>query len=122
MSVLDPRKLSDDEIKRLSYLFDKLESKAREIGGASEKGQIEQLKPIIHEIDREIAKILNIPDLEVHYIQNTVEQLINRRISATGEVRRGAIRGEEEIIELEPEESNEDESQTALNDFFEENP
>ncbi|MCS7384835.1 MAG: N-6 DNA methylase, partial [archaeon GB-1867-097] len=39
MSVLDPRKLSEEEIKGLADLFDKLEVKAREIGGATEREQ-----------------------------------------------------------------------------------
>jgi hypothetical protein len=119
MPVLDPRKLNDDEVKRLAELFDKLESKAREIGGATERDQIEQLKPIIHEIDREIGKILGLSDLEVYAVQNAVDQLIERRIAGAGEVRRHAIRGEEEIPELE--ESDEEISnsnQTTLTEFL----
>jgi type I restriction-modification system DNA methylase subunit len=119
MPVLDPRKLNDDEVKRLAELFDKLESKAREIGGATERDQIEQLKPIIHEIDREIGKILGLSDLEVYAIQNAVDQLIERRIAGAREVRRHAIRGEEEIPELE--ESDEEISnnnQTTLTEFL----
>jgi len=118
MPVLDPRKLSHEEIKRLADLFDKLEAKAREIGGATERRQIEHLKPIIHEIDREIGGILGLSDLEVYAIQNAVNQLIERRIAGAGEVRRHAIRGEEEIPELE--ESKDDNSnQTTLTGFLE---
>lgn len=117
MPVLDPRKLSDEEIRRLAELFDKLEVKAREIGGATEREQIEQLKPIIHEIDREIGKILELPDLEVYAIQNAVDQLVKRRIAGAGEVRRHAIRGEEEIPELEEFNELENRHQTTLDSF-----
>lgn len=37
MPILDVRKLSGMQIHELAYLFDKLESEARRIGGASEK-------------------------------------------------------------------------------------
>ena len=117
MPVLDPRKLSEKEIKGLADLFDKLEVKAREIGGATEREQIEQLKPIIHEIDREIGKILELPDLEVYAIQNAVDQLVKRRIAGAGEVKRHAIRGEEEIPELEEFNELENRHQATLDSF-----
>ena len=117
MPVLDPRKLSEKEIKGLADLFDKLEVKAREIEGATEREQIEQLKPIIHEIDREIGKILELPDLEVYAIQNAVDQLVKRRIAGAGEVRRHAIRGEEEIPELEEFNELENRHQATLDSF-----
>ena len=118
MPVLDPRKLSDDEVKKLAELFDKLEAKAREIGGATGREHIEQLKPMIHEIDREIGKILGLSDFEVYAVQNAVDQMVERRIAGVRGVTRHAIRGEEEIPELEESES-EDEShrQLSLNDF-----
>jgi len=117
MPVLDTRKLSDEEVRKLANLFDKLEAKAGEIGGATEREQIEQLKPIIHEIDREIGKILELPDLEVYAIQNAVDQLVKRRIAGAGEVRRHAIRGEEEIPELEEFNELENRPQTTLDSF-----
>jgi len=119
MPVLDPRKLSDEEVERLSTLFDRLESKAREIGGATKREQIEELKPVIHEIDREIGNILGLSDLDIYEIQNTVDQLIERRIVASGKVKRHVIKGEEEIPELEESEENyENKSQLALNSFL----
>ena len=119
MPVLDPRKLKNEEIKRLANLFDKLEAKAREIGGATERRQIELLKPIIHEIDREIGKILGLSDFEVYAIQNAVDQMVERRIAGVRETRRHAIRGEEEIPELE--ETNEEvsgDNQATLTEFL----
>ena len=119
MPVLDPRKLSHKEIKRLANLFDKLEAKAREIGGATERGQIELLKPIIHKIDREIEKILRLSDLEVYAIQNAVDQMVERRVSGAREIRRHTITGEEEIPDLEENESDEiNDSQTVLDMFL----
>jgi len=118
MPVLDPRKLSDEEVRRLADLFDKLEAKAREIGGATEREQIVELKPIIHEIDREIGKILGLSDLDVYGIQNAVDQLIERRIAGAREVRRHTIRGEEEIPELEESDKPENRHQTTLDSFL----
>jgi len=118
MPVLDPRKLSDEEVKVLASLFDKLESKAREIGGATTKEQIEQLKPIINEIDRVIGYILGLSDFEIYEIQNTVDKLIERRIAGVRDVKRSAIRGEEEIPELENHENKPSNNQATLSDFF----
>ena len=118
MPVLDLRKISEEEIKGLADLFDKLEVKAREIGGATEREQIEQLKPIIHEIDREIGKILELPDLEIYAIQSAVDQLIERRIAGAGDVTRHAIRGEEEIPELEESDKPENGHQTTIDSFL----
>lgn len=108
MPVLDPRKLSDKENQKLAFLFDTLEAKAREIGGATKREQIEKLEPILYRIDEEIAKILDIEEKEIRQIQETVKELINRRVSAARSVKRSAIRGEEPIVEIEEAVSSED--------------
>jgi len=114
MPVLDPRKLSKEEIDKLAKLFDKLEAKARAIGGASEREQIERLKPIIYEIDKEIGKILGLSEFEVYEIERSVEQLIERRIAGAGGVRRSAIRGEE----VETNEERENNNQATLDEWL----
>lgn len=120
-AVLDPRKLDDEEVESLANLFDKLKAKARGIGGATEKKQIEELKPIIHEIDREIGKILRLSDLDVYEIQNAMEQLIKRRAASSEKVKRHIIKGEEEIPELKkPIDEQKDKAQLTLDSFLEE--
>ena len=100
MPVLDPRKLSKEEVDRLARLFDKLEAKARAIGGASEKEQIEKLEPIIYEIDKEIGEILGLSEFEVCEIEKMVEQLVERRVAGARRESRTIVKGEEEIPKL----------------------
>jgi len=96
MPILDVRKLDDSQIGKLATLFDKLESEARRIGGASRREQIEELKPVIYEIDRAIAEVLDLPEETVMLIENQVEMLIQRRIAGSGAERRESVRGEAE--------------------------
>ncbi|MEM3648866.1 MAG: N-6 DNA methylase, partial [Thermoproteota archaeon] len=74
--VLDVRKLNDMQVHELASLFDKLESEARRIGGASEKDQIEKLKPTIYEIDEAIAKLLGLPNEVIKLVESQVDMLI----------------------------------------------
>ncbi|MEM3964314.1 MAG: hypothetical protein QW584_01130 [Thermofilaceae archaeon] len=97
MPILDIRRLSEDQVKALSESFEKLENEARKIGGASEKEQIDKLKPIIYEIDNVIAKILGLPDVMVKSVQMQVDMLVERRIAGSKEERRGHVKGEAEL-------------------------
>ncbi len=81
MPILDIRKLNDEQLNTLAKLFDELERKAREIGGASSREQIEKLKPKIYEIDRAAAAILGIKDEDVENVQKQVELMVERRVS-----------------------------------------
>ena len=65
----------------LAKLFDELEYKARRIGGASTKEQIEQLKPKIYEIDRAVAKILGLSEEDVRNVEAQVDLMVERRVS-----------------------------------------
>ncbi|MEM2619627.1 MAG: N-6 DNA methylase, partial [Candidatus Hadarchaeales archaeon] len=82
MPILDVRKLNDKQLNSLAKLFDELELEARKIGGASTKEQIEQLKPKIYEIDRAIAKILDLKDEDVKKVEAQVDLMVERRVSA----------------------------------------
>lgn len=97
MPILDVRKLSDDQIKALSDKFEELERRARGIGGASEREQIEILKQAIYEIDKTIAKILKIPNTIVELVEKHVEILIERRITGSKEEKREHVKGETEL-------------------------
>ena len=81
MPVLDVRKLNDKQLNLLVKLFDELEREARKIGGASSREQIEKLKPKIYEIDRAVAKILDIKDEDVENVQRQVDLMVERRVS-----------------------------------------
>jgi hypothetical protein len=95
MPIIDVRKLSEDQTEVLAKKFDELEEEARKIGGASEKEQIEKLKPKIYEIDFEIGKILGIKEDQVKRIQENVEEMIKRRITGSKEPSPEVVKGEE---------------------------
>lgn len=96
MPILDVRRLSKGQTAELASLFDKLESESRRIGGASEKEQLAKLKPIVHEIDRTLAKLLDIPEEAVKIVEEQVDMLVERRVAGSKEERRESVRGESE--------------------------
>ena len=97
MPVPDVRNLSQKQRQLLARKFDELEVKTREIGGASEKKQIEQLRPKIHALDQAIASILNLTRKQVKGIQDMADFLIERRVSGAKEVRPGSVSGEYDL-------------------------
>jgi len=97
MPILDVRRLSDEQIKALAVKFNRLESEARRIGGASEREQLEKLKPVIYEVDRALAEILDIPEDIVKLVEDQVDMLVERRIAGSKEEKRESVRGETEI-------------------------
>ncbi|MEM2179116.1 MAG: N-6 DNA methylase [Candidatus Methanomethylicaceae archaeon] len=94
MPILDIRKLSESQIKELAKKFNELENETRKIGGASEKEEIEKIKPKIYEIDKLIGEILDLKLEEIKDIEKTTELLIERRISGAKEPRPELIEGE----------------------------
>jgi hypothetical protein len=82
MPVPDVRKLNDKQLSLLARLFDGLERGAREIGGASRREEIEKLKPKIYEIDRAVAALLGIKDEDVKNVEEQVDLMVERRVSA----------------------------------------
>jgi type I restriction-modification system DNA methylase subunit len=96
MPVLDVRRLSNQQLESLASLFDKLEAEARRIGGASEREQVELLKPAINEIDRAVAEILGMPEAMVELVQKQVDMLIERRVAGSKEESIQSVRGESE--------------------------
>ena len=98
MPVPDVRRLSDDKVEELAEKFNRLEEEARRIGGASERGQIERLKPIIYEIDNAVAEVLRIPELTKQIIEMQVDMLVERRVTGSKEERREHVKGEVESV------------------------
>jgi len=116
--ILDVKKLPRDKVERLAQLFDKLEEKARKLGGADSvenvfgselakeltgkevKSGIEGLfNTIIKEIDYEIARILGLED-SVEAIRSLVIDMMRRRLARAGEAKNSAIKGSEEVTDL----------------------
>jgi hypothetical protein len=82
MPVPDVRKLNDKQLSPLTRLFDGLERGAREIGGASGREHVEKLKPKIYEIDRAVATLLGVKDEDVKNVEDHVDLMVERRVSA----------------------------------------
>ena len=100
MPVLDVRKLSDQQITHLSGLFDKLERAARLLGGAVEKEQVDNLRPVIMEIDSVIGGLLGLSEKQVKQVQETVATLVKRRLAGVKEPRPETLKGEEKVKRL----------------------
>lgn len=64
-----------------------MEREARKIDGASIRKQIEKLKPKTYNIDRVVAEILSIKDVDVENIQKQVKLMVERRASAANRAR-----------------------------------
>jgi type I restriction-modification system DNA methylase subunit len=117
--ILDVKKLPREEIEKLAQLFDKLEAKARDLGGADTlenvfgseiakeltgrsdiKSGVDGLfNTVIKEIDNEISRILGIENL-VENIRTIVLDLAERRLSRAEEAKKEAIKGSEEFVEI----------------------
>ncbi|MEM3403760.1 MAG: N-6 DNA methylase [Nitrososphaeria archaeon] len=96
MPVLDVRKLREDQVKLLAQKFEELENEARKIGGASKKENVKKLMPKIHEIDKIIGAIIRLKPEEIKEIEDTVENLIERRTSRAKEAIPESVKGEKE--------------------------
>jgi len=142
--ILDAKKLPRETVERLAQLFDKLEAEARKLGGAdtaesifgSELAKVLTRKKdvkanviglystTIKEIDYEIARILEMEHL-IKVIRALVLELIRRRLSRASEAKREAIKGSEEVPEIEKPKKRAKQSKVKeiirkLTEFFEE--
>jgi len=140
--ILDVKKLSRKDIEELANLFDKLESEARNLGGADEvenvfgselakeltgrediKGKIEGIfNTVIKEIDGKIADILEVEAL-VESIRTMVVELARRRLSRAAEAKPSALKGSEELLykpksKHKKKRSDKATSSTRLTDFI----
>ncbi len=91
MPIINIKKLDYEDKEKLAQLFDKLEKKARKLAktGLSKLDIIRNLKPEFHEIDKEIAKILNL-NIDLELLWNTAWEMMERRIiGARGPTRPG---------------------------------
>jgi type I restriction-modification system DNA methylase subunit len=118
--ILDVKKLPRGDLEKLAQLFDKLETETRKLGGADRvesvfgselakeltgrsdvrEGITGLFNTVIKDIDHEVERILGLEDI-VESARAMVLEMARRRLSRAGEARRGAIRGSEEIPEIE---------------------
>ena len=94
--MLDCNKISDEQSKELSELFDKLESETRLIGEAETQESLARLQPTIDEIDLKIAEILGLKAALVERIREIVKFFCERRVARTEKASPESVKGEEE--------------------------
>jgi len=95
--VIDPRALDEEALRELAALFDKLERRARELGGADRRENIMELwDTVIAEIDYKVAEILGLPEALADMARQLAKTMMERRLARAEEARPGAIKGEEE--------------------------
>jgi hypothetical protein len=95
MPVIDVKKLTADQIRVLGSVFDKLEGKAREIGGAHTQKNMNALEPVFDEIDEKTAELLSLSGDYLAKVKNISKILKQRRLSIAEEAKPEAITGEE---------------------------
>ena len=123
MPVIDPRKLKQEDLKCLAKLFDELETKARELGGADTYKNIMRLwDEEIAKIDIKIAEILGLPEVFADMARQLAQTMMERRLARTKEARPSALKGTEESpikSRKKKKRSTDDESkQSRLTDFM----
>ena len=95
--VIDPRALDEEALRELAALFDRLELRARELGGADRRESIMELwDTVIAEIDYKVAEILGLPEALADMARQLAKSMMERRLARAGEARPGALRGAEE--------------------------
>lgn len=96
LPCIDMRRISKKDLSNMAKLFDELESRARDIGGADTRENFVRLwDTIIKKIDFEVARIFQLPKSVVGTIRANVMALMERRLSRAEVARPEAIRGEE---------------------------
>ncbi|MEM4592994.1 MAG: TaqI-like C-terminal specificity domain-containing protein [Sulfolobales archaeon] len=96
MPILDVRRRSEDDLKPLASLFNKLEAEARKLGGAEKRENIEKLwDTVIKEIDEEVARILELPREMADAAKALSKTMMKRRLARAEEAKPEVIKGEE---------------------------
>lgn len=104
MPILDIRKLGQDDVEDLAYLFDELESECRRLGGLVHMGRggaertmrvIRNLKPLVQSMDEQLARILRLDQKVVKHMRYVTTLLRERRLSRIGEAKPETVVGDE---------------------------
>jgi len=97
--IINPKVLDEDVLKELAALFDKLEQRARELGGADKRENILQLwDTVIAEIDTKVAEILELPEALADMARELAKMMMERRLARAGKARPSALRGTKEPL------------------------
>jgi hypothetical protein len=64
-------------------LFEELEEKTRQLGGADRRAQLDTLAPMFDAIDAKLAETIGLPQQLLQHTQELVRTLAQRRISRT---------------------------------------
>ncbi|MHA2069568.1 MAG: Eco57I restriction-modification methylase domain-containing protein, partial [Candidatus Thorarchaeota archaeon] len=76
--IIDPAKMTRQHAITLGRLFDKLEIASREIGGAHTKGKLEQLDPIVEEIDAMVVLVFKLRNEVIGDVRNMLRIMAER--------------------------------------------
>ena len=93
---LDVGKLTLEQVHALSTLYERLESKAREVGGVNTQENLEKINPIINDIDTQISSIIGLEQTYLDGIRRVAKILYERRVSRAEKPIPESIKGEEE--------------------------
>lgn len=119
--ILDIKKLPKDVVEELAKFFDKLEEKARALGGAhaaenvfgselateitgkkAKEGIDGLFNTVIKEIDYRIGEILGFSKEDVDILRGLVVYMIKRRVARAGKAKPEALKGEETSVLRSP--------------------
>jgi type I restriction-modification system DNA methylase subunit len=98
--VPDVQKLDHDSVDRLATLFDALEEKTRELGGADKLELLEGLHGVIVKIDEQLIKALKIDSSLAKMAARSASILMERRLSKMTEAEPEVLKGEEKMIRI----------------------
>jgi type I restriction-modification system DNA methylase subunit len=98
--VPDIRKMDRDSVDKLAALFDALEAKTRELGGADKLELLEGLHDLIVKIDEKIAQALKIDPSVANMAAQSASILMERRLSKMTEAEPDVLKGEEKMVRI----------------------
>jgi hypothetical protein len=81
--IPDITQLSSKTVAALAKLFEELEEKTRQLGGADRRAQLDTLAPMFDAIDAKLAETIGLPQQLLQHTQELVRMLAQRRISRT---------------------------------------
>jgi len=102
MPMIDLKKLSETQLRKLANSFDLLEAETRKIGGAHRQEGLQKLEKEFQRIDIIVAEILNLPTDLGERARKMASQLMDRRLTRTEQALPEMLRGEEETLEMRP--------------------
>lgn len=94
--ILNCNKVSDEQARVLSELFNRLEAETKRIGEAETQDSLERLQPIIDDIDKKITEILGLKAVLMEKVREILHFFFERRVARTEKAHPESVEGEEE--------------------------